>query len=139
MSLVKILDAIDGIIFIKTHLKGVFGLSGILELAFLFIENIWHYVQKGSGYILSSTSSQKLAVSPSNNDLLDLCPNIYVIILKQFSFLLVISFSLTSPWFFLEMHASFVHCVANYCIILLCSEVYSAKPFMKKTSMSWIH
>ena len=47
----------------KTHLKGAFVLSGILDLAFLFIEEIWHDVQKGSGYILSSTSSQILSVS----------------------------------------------------------------------------
>ena len=40
MSLVRILGAVDGIIFIKTHLKGASGLSGILDLAFLFIEDI---------------------------------------------------------------------------------------------------
>ena len=50
MSLVKFLGAVDGTISIKTHLKGAFGLSGILDLAFLFIEEILHDVQKGSGY-----------------------------------------------------------------------------------------
>ena len=70
------MDAVDGIISIKTHLKGDFGLSGILDLAFLFIEEIWHDVQKGYGNIISSTSSQTLAVSPANNDLVDLWPNI---------------------------------------------------------------
>ena len=67
---------VDGIISIKTHLKGAFGFSGILDLAFLFIEEILHEVQKGSGSIFSSTSSQKLAVSPAINDLIDLCPNL---------------------------------------------------------------
>ena len=76
MSLVKRLDAVDGIISIKTHLKGAFGLSGILDLAFLFIEEIRHDVQKGSGFIVSSTFSQTFAVSPANNDLVDLCPNL---------------------------------------------------------------
>ena len=77
MSLVKILGAVDEIISIKTHLKGAFGLSGILDLAFLFIEAIWHDVQKGSGSILSSTSSQIFAVSPVKNYLVDLCPNLW--------------------------------------------------------------
>ena len=35
MSLVRLLGAVDGIISIKTHLKGAFGFSGILDLAFL--------------------------------------------------------------------------------------------------------
>ena len=76
MSLVRLLGAVDGIIFIKTHLKGAFRFSGILDLAFLFIEQILHEVQKGSGSILSSTSSQTLSVSPDINDLVDLCPNL---------------------------------------------------------------
>ena len=76
MSLVKLLVAIDETISIKTHLKGAFGLSGILYLAFFFIEELLHDVQKGSGYILSSTSSQALAVSPANNDMVDLCTNL---------------------------------------------------------------
>ena len=71
-----LLGAVDGIISIKTHLKGDFGFSGILDLAFFFIEEICHEVQKGSGYILSSTSPQTLSVSTANNDLVDLCPNL---------------------------------------------------------------
>ena len=47
MSLVKRFGAIDGIIFIKTHLKGDFGFNGILDLAFLFMEEIWNDVKKG--------------------------------------------------------------------------------------------
>ena len=61
----------------KNHLKGTFGFSGILYLAFLFIEEIWHDVQKGSGSILSSIYYQTLSVSPANNDLADLWPNLY--------------------------------------------------------------
>ena len=76
MSLVKLLGAVDGTISIKTHLKGAFGFIGILDLAFLFIEEILHDVQKGSGYIFSSTSSHTLSVSQYNNDLVDLCPNL---------------------------------------------------------------
>ena len=77
MSLFKLLGAVDGIIPIKPHLKGGFGFSGILDLAFLFIEEILHYVQKGSGYILSSTPSQKSVVSPYNNYLVDMWPNLW--------------------------------------------------------------
>ena len=76
MSLVKLLDAVDGIIIIKTHLKGALGLSGILDLFFLFIEDIWHVVQKEYGSIISSINSQTLAVSPANNDPVDLWPNL---------------------------------------------------------------
>ena len=40
VSLVKLLGAVDGIISIKTNLKGVFGLRLILDLSYLFIEEI---------------------------------------------------------------------------------------------------
>ena len=76
MSFVSLLGAVDGIISIKPHLKGAFGFNGSLDLAFLFIEEILHEVQKGSGYILSSTSSQTLTASPAINDLVDLRPNL---------------------------------------------------------------
>ena len=76
MSLVKRLGDVDGTISLKTHLKDDFVLSGILALAFLSIEDILHDVKKGSGYIISSTTSQTLAVSPANNDLVDLGPNL---------------------------------------------------------------
>ena len=38
VSLVRLVGAVDGIISIKTHLKGSLGFNGILDLAFLFIE-----------------------------------------------------------------------------------------------------
>ena len=67
-------------------MKGAFGLSGILDLAFLFNEEIWHDVKKGSGYILSSIALQTLAVSPANNDL-GICDLIFdAIVLEQFYF-----------------------------------------------------
>ena len=69
MSLVKLLGAVDGIISIKTQLKGAFGFNRFLDLAFLFMEEIWHVVQKGSGSILGSISSQILVLSPANNDM----------------------------------------------------------------------
>ena len=72
VSRVKRFGAIDGIMSIKPHFKDDFGLSGCSDLAFLFMEEIWHDVQKGSVYILGSISSQTLAVSPANNDLADL-------------------------------------------------------------------
>ena len=43
----------------------------------LFIEDVWHDVQKGSGYILGSISCQKFEVPPAINDLVYLCPNIW--------------------------------------------------------------
>ena len=68
----QLFRVVDRIISIKTHVKGAFGFSGILDLVFLFIEEILHDFQKGSGSILSSISTQILAVSPSKNDLWDL-------------------------------------------------------------------
>ena len=72
MSLVKTFGAVDGIMSIKTHMKGDFGFSGFLDLAFLFMEEIWHDVPKWSGSIIISIYSQTLSVSPANNDLVDL-------------------------------------------------------------------
>ena len=69
--------AVDGIISIKTHLRGNFDLSRFSDLAFLFIQEIWHDVQRGYGSILISNSSQTLAVSQSNNDLVYLWHNIW--------------------------------------------------------------
>ena len=46
MSLVKTFGAVAGIISIKTDLKGDFGLSGFLDLAFLFMKEISYDVQK---------------------------------------------------------------------------------------------
>ena len=77
MSLVKLLGAVNVIISIKRHLKGTFGFSGNLDPVFLFIEEIWHDVQKGSGSILSSIYSQIWAVCPANNDMMDLWLNIW--------------------------------------------------------------
>ena len=76
MSFVRLFGAVDGIISIKTHLKGASGFNGSLDLAFLFIEEILHEVQKGSGYIFSSASSQTFVVSPAIHDMVDLCPNL---------------------------------------------------------------
>ena len=53
MSFVRLFGAVDGIISIKTHLKGAFGFNGSLDLAFLFIEETLHEVQKGSASILA--------------------------------------------------------------------------------------
>ena len=76
MSLVKLLGTFDGIISIKNHLKGYFGFSGFLDLAFLFIQENWHDVQKGAGSIIMSTSTQILAVSLANKYMVDLWPNL---------------------------------------------------------------
>ena len=77
MSLVKRFSAVDGIMSIKKHFNGAFGFCDILDPAFLFMEEIWNNVQKVSGSILSSISSQILVVSPANNDRVGLWPNLW--------------------------------------------------------------
>ena len=72
VSPVKRFGAADSIISIKNHLKGDFRFNGLLDLVCLFIDEIWHDVQKRSGYILSAISSQTLEVYSSINDLMDL-------------------------------------------------------------------
>ena len=139
-SLVKRLGAVDGTISIKTHLKGAFGLSGIFDLAFLFIEEIWHDVQKGSGSILSYTSFQTLSVPPVNNYMVYLCPNLWCSNSKANLFL-------AGNLFFFVFSVIFPR---NACFLCaLCGKVtalfsfalkYTAQnPFLKNTCMSWIH
>ena len=53
MSIVKILDAVDGIMSIKTHLKGAFGLSGILDRDFLFIGKFGMMCKKDMDLLLA--------------------------------------------------------------------------------------
>ena len=72
MSLVKLFGAVDGTKSIKIHLKGAFGMSGILDLSFFSLKKFDMMCKKGSGSIFSSTSSQIIAVSPSKNDGIDL-------------------------------------------------------------------
>ena len=85
-----------------------FGFNGFLDLAF---EDIWHDVQKGSESILGSTSFQKFTVSPSINDLLDLCPNLKCKNEKEAFFLVYIFFDLDICIFLPKMHVFSVNYV----------------------------
>ena len=76
-----------GIVSIKPNLKGAFGFIGFLDLAFLFIEDISRYLQKGYGSILCSMSFQKFVAYPAINDLLDMCPNLWCNNTKETFFL----------------------------------------------------
>ena len=109
MSLVKTIGAVDGNIYIKTHLKSAFGFNGLLDLSFLFMDEIWHDVQKGYEYILGSISSHTLAVSPDINILVNLCPNLWYKNSKAIFFRDVYKNFLFTP----KMHVYFVHCMAR--------------------------
>ena len=74
MSLVKHLGTVDEIISIETHLKGDFSL---IRPSLFIYRFFWHDLQKGSGSIIGSISSQTLVLSPSNNDFVDLWPNLW--------------------------------------------------------------
>ena len=77
MSFVKNLEYMAGIMSMNTHFKGVLIFIGVFDIDFLFIVDIWHDVQNGSGSTLSSISFQTFALSPASSDLLDLCPNLW--------------------------------------------------------------
>ena len=132
MSLVKLLSVVDGIISIKPHLNGAFGLSGILDLAFLFIEEIWHDVQKGSGSILSSTSSQTLAVSPANNELVDLCSNLWCKNSKAIFFLSSNLFFFDTFWIFPRNLCSLCAMCGNVTAFLFSTPKYTVQKHLWK-------
>ena len=113
MSPVKLFGAVSGITSIKINLKDAFGFNGFLDLAFVFMEEIWHDVQKGSGSILISISSQTLAVPPSINYLVDLCPNIWYDNSKATFFLGANLFVFEIFLFPPKMHVFAVHYVAK--------------------------
>ena len=89
MSFVKLLEDIVGVISMKTQLRCVLEWCGILYIGFLFIVEIWHDVQKGSGYTLNSISCQTFVVYPANNGLVYLCPNLWCNISGEIFFLWV--------------------------------------------------
>ena len=130
--LVRIFEDVAGIMSVKTHLKGAFGFNGFLDLAFLFIEYIWHYVQKGYGSILSSTSFQKLAVYPSINYLVDMCPNLWYNNSKATLFLGSIFFDLVFS-FVSPQNACFLCelCDRVTTFYPLIYELHHSKPFVK--------
>ena len=109
----------------NTHLKGVVGFCGVFEIAFWFIVDILHYVQKGSGYTLRSISYQELIVSPASSELVDLHPNLWYNHSRDlflFTFLL-----------FLQKKIMFsMHTICKYCRVLLVSwKENHEKPLMK--------
>ena len=71
------LEDMAGMMSMNTHLKGLLGFSGDLDIGFLIIVEIWHDVQNGSGYTLISISCQKCAVYPVSSDIVYLCPDLW--------------------------------------------------------------
>ena len=66
-----------GMLSMDTYVKGVLDFRGVFYLAFVFIVEIWHDVQSGSGSTLISMSCQTFAFYPSSSDLVDMCPNLW--------------------------------------------------------------
>ena len=81
-------------------MKVEFGFNVFLDPAFLFIEVIWHDVQKGYGFILSSISCRTFAVSPAINDMVNLCPSLWCKNSEATLFLGAISFDLDFSFVF---------------------------------------
>ena len=67
----------SAMININTHLKGVLVFSDVLDIGFLLIFRIWHYVQKGSGSILISMYFQTIIISLSSGNVVNPCPNLW--------------------------------------------------------------
>ena len=110
MYFVKLLENISGVISINTRLKVVLGFRGVFDTGFLFIVEIWHYVQNRSGSTLSSISCQIFAVSPANSYIVDLCPNLWCNKPKE-NFFLGIWFR-GFPSFLPSMYVFSVRCAA---------------------------
>ena len=77
MSFVEILEDMSVMMSMNTHLKVVLGFRGLFNIDFLFIVDILHDVQKGSGSTLSSMSFQIFSVSPARIYLVNMCPNLW--------------------------------------------------------------
>ena len=71
----------------NTHLKAILGFRGFFDIDFLFIVEIWHDIQKGSGYTLNEISCQIVVASPSSSYLLYRCHNIWCNSSKETLFL----------------------------------------------------
>ena len=111
MSLIKTVGAVDGIMYIKTHLRGAFGISRFLDIAFFSWNKSGMMCKKGMD-LLFALHLPKHWQYPQLTIIWWICALISdVEIIKQFSFLLVFYFSLTYPWFFLEINVSFAHWV----------------------------
>ena len=48
MSIVKLLEDVDGMISMDAPLKSALGFRGVFDIYFLFIVDIWYDLQKGS-------------------------------------------------------------------------------------------
>ena len=77
MSYVRLLEDVAVMMSTNTHLKGVVDFREVLDISFLFIVDIWHDVQNGLGYTLSSMSCQKMEASTASSDIVDRCPNLW--------------------------------------------------------------
>ena len=140
VSLVKLFGAVADIMSIKTHLKGDFSFNGFLDLAFLFIGDIWHDVQIGYGSILSLISFHIFAVSLDINDLVYLCLNLWCNNSKATLFLGAIYFDFDFCFIFLK-NACFRYAICGKVAasFSLFPKFTVKNPFWDKKSMSLIH
>ena len=111
MSLDKILEDVASMMSMNTHLKGVFDFRGVSDIEFLFIAEIRHDVQNGSGSTLRTMLCQTFAVSTANNDLVDLCPNFWYNNSKETFFLGIWFCGFDFPSFLPKLYIFFVRCV----------------------------
>ena len=119
MYFVKLLEDADGMMYMNINLKCVLAFICVFDLDFLFILEIWNYVQNGSGYTLISMSCQKFTVSPTINDLVDMCPITWCKNSKE-TFLLRICFCDFNFSFVLTKNACFI-CAMCGNVTALCS------------------
>ena len=113
---------------IKTHLKGAFGFNGVFDIAFLFIEDIWNNLQKGSKFILSSIFFQIFAVYPVINDLVDLSSNLWCNNSKTTAIFLIANISFDFDICYISPNN-----VCFFCV--LCGKVTTFFSLLKKYTM----
>ena len=123
----------------KTHLKVAFSFNRFLDLYFLFIEDIWNYVQKGSESIIISTSCQTLSVSTAISYLVDLCTKPWCNNPKANFFLGATFLDLASSFFYQKHMFPLCTMWHIHPMFLLVTKVQCTKTLVKLKSMSQFH
>ena len=122
------MEDISGMVYMNTHLKYILGFRGFFNIGFLLVVEIWHDMQKVSGYNLRSMPWQNNLVASVSIDLVYICPNLWCNHFRE-TFLFGICFC--------KFNFSFV--LTKNSFLLVITKEDCENPFMKKSGISQIH